>query len=121
MTGSSSRNVSNLLETPFGADRGCCDIQLKIHETNSEIYAYTDHYVTYHYVTYHSHLDTVEPDNCDAGLYQVSITLTGDVQCLATNPAFNCVLAIIEDVSGDAQGSVSLSLSRSCFHYCMTF
>ncbi|GFT56481.1 transposable element Tcb1 transposase [Trichonephila clavipes] len=32
--------------------------------------------------------------------------LTADVQCLATNPASNCVLTIIEDVSGDVQDSV---------------
>ncbi|GFS60811.1 uncharacterized protein TNCV_2001951 [Trichonephila clavipes] len=37
--------------------------------------------------------------------------LTGDVQCLETNPASSCVLTIIEDVSGDAQGRVPILLS----------
>ncbi|GFV30730.1 transposable element Tc1 transposase [Trichonephila clavipes] len=37
--------------------------------------------------------------------------LTGDTYCLATNPASNCVLTIIEHVSGDGQGSVPILLS----------
>ncbi|PRD28351.1 UNVERIFIED_CONTAM: hypothetical protein NCL1_32637 [Trichonephila clavipes] len=37
--------------------------------------------------------------------------LTGVVQRLETNPDSNCVLTIIEDVSGDAHGSVPNLLS----------
>ncbi|GFW09466.1 hypothetical protein TNCV_3995731 [Trichonephila clavipes] len=37
--------------------------------------------------------------------------VTEDVQCLATNPASNCVLTIIEDVSGDIQENVPILLS----------
>ncbi|GFW70004.1 hypothetical protein TNCV_1404571 [Trichonephila clavipes] len=37
--------------------------------------------------------------------------LTGDVPCLATNPASNFILTIMEDVSGDGQGSVPILLS----------
>ncbi|GFX64284.1 uncharacterized protein TNCV_1500081 [Trichonephila clavipes] len=37
--------------------------------------------------------------------------MIGDVQCLGTNPASNCVLTIIKDVSADAQGSVKNLLS----------
>ncbi|GFT00806.1 hypothetical protein TNCV_3114691 [Trichonephila clavipes] len=33
------------------------------------------------------------------------------LKCLATYPASNCVLTIIEDVSGEAQGSVPILLS----------
>ncbi|GFX55797.1 transposable element Tc1 transposase [Trichonephila clavipes] len=45
------------------------------------------------------------------GLDQVGIMLTVDVYCLATYPASNCVLTLIEDLSGDAQGSVPILLS----------
>ncbi|GFX43913.1 hypothetical protein TNCV_4111921 [Trichonephila clavipes] len=48
-----------------------------------------------------SRLPTVEPDYIGAWLDKVGIMLTGDVECLATNPASNCVLTIIEDLSGD--------------------
>ncbi|GFW11461.1 uncharacterized protein TNCV_3809801 [Trichonephila clavipes] len=37
--------------------------------------------------------------------------LTGDLECLEMNLASNCVLTIIEDVSGEAQGSVPILLS----------
>ncbi|GFU99064.1 hypothetical protein TNCV_632021 [Trichonephila clavipes] len=37
--------------------------------------------------------------------------LTGDVWCLVTDFASNCVLTIIEDVSGDAQASMLILLS----------
>ncbi|GFV90373.1 hypothetical protein TNCV_4380881 [Trichonephila clavipes] len=39
--------------------------------------------------------------------------LTGDLQCLVTNTASNCLLAIIEDVSGEAPGSMLILLSLS--------
>ncbi|GFV65914.1 uncharacterized protein TNCV_1365291 [Trichonephila clavipes] len=48
------------------------------------------------------HVESVEaPNPC------VSMVL----KCLATNLASNCVLTIIEDVSGDAQGSVPILIS----------
>ncbi|GFV22248.1 uncharacterized protein TNCV_2020341 [Trichonephila clavipes] len=37
--------------------------------------------------------------------------LTGDVWCLVTDLASNCVLTIIEDVSGDAEANVLILLS----------
>ncbi|GFX87472.1 transposable element Tc1 transposase [Trichonephila clavipes] len=37
--------------------------------------------------------------------------LTGNVESLAMDPASNCVLTIIEDVPGDAQGSMPVLLS----------
>ncbi|GFX15570.1 hypothetical protein TNCV_3304991 [Trichonephila clavipes] len=37
--------------------------------------------------------------------------LTGDIQRLAADPASNCALTIIEEVSGDAQDSVPILLS----------
>ncbi|GFU44135.1 hypothetical protein TNCV_4952961 [Trichonephila clavipes] len=58
-----------------------------------------------------SRLHTVEPDYSGACLNQVGIMLTGVVQRLETNPDSNCVLTIIEDVSGDAHGSVPNLLS----------
>ncbi|GFV24871.1 hypothetical protein TNCV_883391 [Trichonephila clavipes] len=67
----------------------------------SEIYARTNHYATCHLRLY-----TAEPDYGGAWLDQVEIKLTGDVECSAMNFAFNCVLTIIESVSGDTQGSV---------------
>ncbi|GFW00060.1 transposable element Tc1 transposase [Trichonephila clavipes] len=45
-----------------------------------------------------------------ARLDKVGIMLTEDVQRLVTNPTSNCVLAIIEDVSGDAMGSPEPSI-----------
>ncbi|GFX46621.1 uncharacterized protein TNCV_4550601 [Trichonephila clavipes] len=42
----------------------------------------------------------------------VGIMLTGDAQCLVTNPASNCVLTIIENMSGDVQNSVPILLSQ---------
>ncbi|GFS92908.1 HTH_Tnp_Tc3_2 domain-containing protein [Trichonephila clavipes] len=61
-------------------------------------------------VTCHSCLHTVDPDYNGVWLDQFEIMLTGDVQCLAINSACNCVLMTKKDVSGDAQGSVSILL-----------
>ncbi|GFX62552.1 uncharacterized protein TNCV_4867151 [Trichonephila clavipes] len=44
-------------------------------------------------------------------LDQVQIMLTGDIQCLATNPTSSCLLTIIEDVSRDTHGSVLILIS----------
>ncbi|GFU14061.1 hypothetical protein TNCV_2536151 [Trichonephila clavipes] len=52
-----------------------------------------------------------EPDYIGTWLDQVGIMLTGDMQCLAMNLASNSVLNIIEDVSGNGQGSVPIRLS----------
>ncbi|GFX31669.1 hypothetical protein TNCV_4081931 [Trichonephila clavipes] len=46
-----------------------------------------------------------EPDYSGVWLNQFGIMLTGDIYCLAMNPASNCVLTILEDVSGDARGA----------------
>jgi len=61
--------------------------------------------------TCHSGLHTVDPDYNGAWLDQVGMMLTGDVKSLATNPASNSALLIIEDVFRDAQGRGGILLS----------
>ncbi|GFV24805.1 hypothetical protein TNCV_882731 [Trichonephila clavipes] len=74
----------------------------------SDIYACTNRYATCHLRLY-----TSESDYGGAWLDQAEIKLTGDVQCSAMNLVSNCVLIIIESVSGDTQGSVPILLSLS--------
>ncbi|GFW19081.1 hypothetical protein TNCV_254111 [Trichonephila clavipes] len=71
-----------------------------------EIYTRTDRYTICH-----SRLHTVEPVCSNAWFDQAGIMLSGDVSCLVTNIASNCVLKIIEDVSEDIQGCVPILLS----------
>ncbi|GFX82338.1 hypothetical protein TNCV_2870191 [Trichonephila clavipes] len=72
----------------------------------SEIYALTDYYDTCH-----SYLYIVELGYSGVWLDKAGIMVTEDVSFLDTNPPYNCVLVIIEDVSGDAQCSVPILLS----------